>query len=414
MTTTRTAGVLTGIALFTAAAASPAAAQTDDEPPTLESLSEETYGGLSLGEGAAGYPVDQEFTVMLLAEEIDVPESAALWLLPPEGEDPLLVGEGPVELDTYENPGSPTYEPEEVGLIEATISSEELPYSGMYGLAATDPSGELITWSHGTVALEGDDAGPGAPGFSEDDGTPDPDLWPIPGAGGEQDESPGGEPPTLASLGEERYGVFALQAEDPVLPLDEPFTVEAAEGQPADVEFWLLPPDGGEAISVDSSSLSEDDSAPDAWELQVSSADVEDRGIYGLVGTTGHGVVEGWTPFAVSPGGESIEPGDPGVNAEDTNADRSIWPIPDSVPVPEQDTGEADDGAGAGSPEEGPAEGTEDAAAQGSEDGDAEAADTGSLAFTGTTVAVLAGVAVVLLGLGTWLVLRGRNRPDST
>lgn len=32
--------------------------------------------------------------------------------------------------------------------------------------------------------------------------------------------------------------------------------------------------------------------------------------------------------------------------------------------------------------------------------------------MTGTTIAVLAGIAVVLLGLGTWLVMRGRNRSD--
>lgn len=33
--------------------------------------------------------------------------------------------------------------------------------------------------------------------------------------------------------------------------------------------------------------------------------------------------------------GDEVSAGDPGVNAEDTNADRSIWPIPESVPVPE-------------------------------------------------------------------------------
>lgn len=408
----RIAGVLAGLTLFSTAAAAPAAAQHDYEPPTTEFLSEETYGGLSLGEGAAGYPVDQEFTVMLLAEEVDVPDTVDVWLLPPEGEEALLVGSGPTESDVYENPGSPTYEPEEVELIDVTIDSGEVPYSGMYGLAVTDLSGELITWSHGTVSLEGDSVGAGSPGFSEDDGTPDPDLWPIPGAD-EEETSPGGEPPTLASLIEERYGVFSLQAEDPVLPLDQPFTVEAAEEQPADVEFWLLPPDGGEAISLDSSTIPEDATTPDSWEVQVSSAEVDQRGIYGLVGTTGHGVVEGWTPFAVSPGGESIEPGDPGVNAEDTNADRSVWPIPDSVPVPEQEDG-ADAGAGS-SPD--PAEGSEDAAAQGAQDGEAQegtAEETGPLAMTGTTIAVLAGVAVVLLGLGAWLVIRGRNRPDSS
>lgn len=169
-----------------------------------------------------------------------------------------------------------------------------------------------------------------------------------------EETSPGGEPPTLASLIEERYGVFSLQAEDPVLPLDEPFTVEAAEEQPADVEFWLLPPDGGEAISLDSSTI-----------------------------------------------------------AEDTTADRSVWPITDSVPAPEQEDG-ADAGAGS-SPD--PAEGSEDAAAQDAQDEEAQeyaAEETGPLAMTGTTIAVLAGVAVMLLGLGAWLVIRGRNRPDSS
>lgn len=42
-----------------------------------------------------------------------------LWLIPPEGEEAVQVAEGPTESDVYEHPGSPTYEPQKVELIDA-------------------------------------------------------------------------------------------------------------------------------------------------------------------------------------------------------------------------------------------------------------------------------------------------------
>lgn len=332
-----TTGALAAAALLGTAAAAPAAAAPSEPeytPPTLESLSEETYGTLSLGEGAAGYPVDQEFTVMLDAEELDVPETVDLWLIPPEGGEAIHVAEGPTESDVYENPGSPTYEPREVELAQATIDSEDLDYSGLYGLAAVDPEGELFSWRFGTVQAEqGDSLGAGAPGYDEDSGTPDEDLWPIPSS--EEEPEPATEPPTLEDLTEEGYGAFGIGEETPVLPLDATVTVQDMEST-AVQEFWLLPADGGEAIHLNTEEAqSGNPGEPFTWEVATSSEGVTETGIYALVGTNGAGSAVGWTPFGVSPDGEPIQPGDPGVNEEDTNADREIWPIPDSVPVPE-------------------------------------------------------------------------------
>lgn len=295
--------------------------------PDPEDFAEDLYAGLLLGEGAGTFPVDIEFEVMLDAEMFDIPEEVEIWALSTEG-DATLLGEGETVSEVYQNPGSPSYPEFEVELIEVTLPSSEVPASDWYAFAAVDPhTDDLITWTVYPVELEED---------PKEFSNPPSSIWPIPDHG--ENTEPTSDAPTLDALTEETYGLVSILRDAPVIPVDEDFTVEV-ETSLADVDLWLLPPGGEEAIFLPADMV-ETDPFPQ-WGTRVSSGDVEYNGIYGLVATNESDGLIGWAPFGLSIDGESLQPGDPGVHESDASySDRSIWPIPDSVPGPDGDPAE--------------------------------------------------------------------------
>lgn len=340
-TTTR---VATGLGIAALAFLVPGSAATAAEgaqhAPSRDELSEESFGGVLLGEGVGDFPTDEQFTVMIDAEEFDVPASVELWAMPPGSGDAVLIGSGETQFDTYQNPGAETYSELEVGLIEAELPSSEVPEQQWWAFIAVDGSnGDIVTW---TVYPAGVDNG-----AEESLTTADRDqAWPMaPGAFGENSTA-SSPPPTLDALTQETYGLVSIHQESAVIPLDEEFIVEVASEISA-LDLWLLPPGDEEATFLPhAEQLTEDGRSLEVpqYAVQVNSDDVEYNGIYALVATYDDDGVIGWTPFALSLDGESLQPGDPGVHESDAGfADRSIWPIPDSVPGPEADQSPPDE-----------------------------------------------------------------------
>ncbi|GFZ76487.1 hypothetical protein [Nesterenkonia alkaliphila] len=309
---------------------SPAAAYA--EAPEHGALSEENYGGLSLGEGVGTFPLDSAFELMLLSEDFDIPESLEIWALSPQG-DEILIGSGATESSSYQNPGSPTYPEAAVELIEVELPSSEIAGSDWYAFAAVDgDSGDLVTWQVYPVLLEGDD-------HSFDDDSLQ-QTWPVPDP---QDRtSPSSTPPTLEVLTEETYGLVSIHQNEAILPLDEEITVDVQADTYADL--WLLPPGGEEAVFLPAR-VTDSTEETIQWATQISSEEVDYTGIYGLIYVSGSEVL-GWAPFGITLEGESLDAGLPGVHdSADGYADRSIWPVPDSVPGPEEEGAEEDEQA---------------------------------------------------------------------
>ncbi|WP_120003415.1 hypothetical protein [Nesterenkonia muleiensis] len=307
----------------------PAAAQATE--PERDQLSEDTYGGVTLGEGAGSFPVDSEFDLMLAADDFEIPDSVEIWALSPEGGS-ILIGSGETESETYQNPGSDTYPEISVELIEVNLPSAEIPTSEWYAFTAVDSSsGDLITWTAYPVALDDDPR--------DFVGQPT-DIWPVPDHN--ENTEPSSDSPTLEVLTEDTYGLVSILRDEPVIPLDQEFTVEV-ETSLANIDLWLLPPGGEEAVFLPAQ-LADDGAEYPQWSTSVSSEDVEYNGIYGLVATNESDGLIGWTPFGLSADGESLQPGDPGVHETEAGySDRSIWPIPDSVAGPDEgQTGEGE------------------------------------------------------------------------
>lgn len=257
-----------------------------------------------------------------LGQELD------LWIIPPEGENGQYFGSFEVSADD-----DPARYWSFLGPV--TFPPEAFDYSGVYAAALTDQDGELLAWQRTVLELDGEEVTDDSPGGMAT-GT-----WPVPD--GDEPE-PVTQPPTLEDLTEEGYGRIYIQEGSPVIPLDRPFTAVFDDTtQPAD--YWLLPPEGSEAVWLPKEALSGQEVGEVHAELALSSEDVEATGIYALAAKNVSGSLIGWTPFGISTDGESIQPGDPGVNAEDTNTDRDIFPIPDSVPVPNEEGDDEANGA---------------------------------------------------------------------
>lgn len=300
----------------------PTAGQATEPEP--DQLSEDTYGGLTIGEGAGSFPVDSEFDLMLAADDFEIPDSVEIWALSPDG-DSILIGSGETESETYQNPGADTYPEINVELIEVNLPSSEVPASEWYAFTAVDSaSGDLITWTAYPVALDDDPR--------DFEGQPT-DIWPVPDHS--ENTEPSSDSPTLDVLTEDTYGLVSILRDQPVIPLDQDFTVEV-ETSLVNIDLWLLPPGGEEAVFLPAQ-LADDGTGYPQWNTSVSSEDVEYNGIYGLVATNESDGLIGWTPFGLSVDGESLQPGDPGVHETEAGySDRSIWPIPDSVPGPDE------------------------------------------------------------------------------
>lgn len=292
---------------------------------TTDDFTEDTYGGLLLGEGSAGFPVDTEFDIMLDAEDRDIPTDLEIWAFPESGQDPVLIGSGEPTSEEYINPGALDPEPQAVELLEVNLPGEEVHDSQWYAFAAFNASnGNLVTWTAYQVMGEDDPA--------ELDSEPA-DIWPIPDP---QDRTePSTEPPTRELLTPESYGVVSLIQDDAMLGLDEPSTVEVATSV-ITVDLWLMPPGDEEAVFLPASLLEEDpDNAGPRWQTEVNSEDIAYSGIYGLAAVHEEDGLLGWSPFGITLDGEELQPGDPGVHESEAGfADRSIWPIPNSVPGP--------------------------------------------------------------------------------
>ncbi|WP_150462129.1 hypothetical protein [Nesterenkonia ebinurensis] len=374
----------------TLALVTPAGAYASPDP---DALSEQTYGGLNLGEGVGTFPLDSTFDLMLLSEDYDIPESVEVWALSPEG-DEILIGSGATESSTYQNPGSETYPEVEVELIEVELPSAEVTASDWYAFVAVDEdSGDLVTWQTYPVLLEGDDR--------SFDGDELYEIWPAPDP---QDRtSPSSTAPTVDVLTEDTYGLVGIHQDDALLPLDEEFTVEVQADVYADL--WLLPPSSGEEAIFLPARVAESSDDRIQWNTQIGSEDIDYTGIYGLVYVYGDEVL-GWAPFGITLDGEPLDAGLPGVHAtEDGFADRSIWPVPDSVPGPEEAERAEEDDDDAGEDET--AEATEEPApTQEPEEGsdETEPAETDQASDTNgingwVVVLAIAGGALIAAGI---------------
>lgn len=305
--------------------------ETSYPAPGLEDVSAETMHTVRLadGEGSQVIPgteryVQIESPAHFEAAPYDEGQSLDLWLIPPEGEDAGFFGTFEVQSDE-----DPDQYWSRLGPV--TFPPEAFDYSGVYAAALADQqTGEVLAWQRTVVELDGDQLTEDSPGGSTTE------TWPVPQ--GDQPQ-PTTEAPSLMDLSGEGYGQVFIDEDSPVIPLDRPFTAIIPDTtQPAD--YWLLPPDGSDAIWLPMEAIPSQNYGQVFAELTLAGEDVDFTGIYGLVAKSLSGSVVGWTPFGISAEGESIQPGDPGVNEDDTNTDRSIFPIPDSVPVP---TSEADD-----------------------------------------------------------------------
>lgn len=372
--------------------------------PNHDNLAEQLYGGASIGEGGGTFPLDTSFDLMLDAESYQIPESVEIWALSPEG-DEVLIGSGATESATYQNPGSPTYPEVEVELIEVELPSSEISASDYWAFAAIDgASDEVVTWTVYPVLLEGDDTSFDDEGMRE--------AWPS--APDPQERNyPWNVAPTIDALTEDTYGIVSIHQDQAILPLDEEFIVETSIGVYADL--WLLPPGGEEAVFLPASVVESGEGSVQ-WSTQISSDDVDYSGIYALVYSHGDNI-QGWAPFAVEADGDPLEAGDPGVHESEVGfSDRSIWPVPDSVPGPEEGERPEEDNDDAG--EDATAEATgEPAPTQEPEEGSdqTEPAETDQASDTNgingwVVVLAIAGGALITAGIA---YLIGNRRKTS-
>lgn len=152
------------------------------EPPSLETLTEETYGLVSINEDSPVIPVDETFTLQIASGD----ERTDLWLLPPGGEDATFLVTEPAS--------------DGLGMTSETmpwrtvVRSEEVDYKGIYGLVATTESEGVVAWTPFALSPDGSSLEASDPGVDESDaGYSDRNIWPIPdsvpGADGDQDDS---------------------------------------------------------------------------------------------------------------------------------------------------------------------------------------------------------------------------------
>ena len=365
---------------------------SDYSPPSLDDVAAETMRQVRVadGEGSQVVPGTERYVqIESPAHFADTPyevgQDVDLWIIPPEGEPGQFFGtfeiESEVDPDRYWSMLGPV-----------TFAPEAFDYSGVYAAALTDRDGELLAWQRTVLELEGEEVTDDSPGGIAT-GT-----WPVQEG---DDPEPVTGPPALEGLTEEGYGRVYIQEDSPVIPLDRPFTAVFEDTtQPAD--YWLLPPEGSEAIWLPKEALTGQEFGEVHAELIVSSEDVESTGIYALAAKNVSGNLIGWTPFGISVDGDSIQPGEPGVNAEDTNTDRSIFPIPDSVPVPNDEDNDDEQSQ--------PEETSSPAEEPTSDDEGAEAAsETSANTVSGWAIALAAAAgALVVAGL-LYLISSGRR-----
>lgn len=381
-------------------------------PPSVEEVSAETMRQVRLaeGEGSQVLPGTQrhvqiESPAHFEAAPYEVGQDVDLWIIAPEGENGQYFGSFEVTAD--EDPARYWS-----FLGPVTFPGEAFDYSGVYAAALTDQDGELLAWQRTVLELEGEEVTDSSPGGAATD------TWPVPEGDGAE---PVTEPPTLEDLTEEGYGRIYIQEDSPVIPLDRTFTA-VFEDTTQLADYWLLPAEGSDAIWLPMQALSNQEVGEVHAELILSSEDVESTGIYALAAKNLSGSLIGWTPFGISADGESIQPGDPGVNAEDTNTDRSIFPIPDSVPVP-NDKDNDDAGAGAEddqaqsqtqSPDQSPGQGDSPSQEPAAGENSGVTEDAGAASGVGDTIGwmsalAVAGAAIVVVGLLYLISARRRS-----
>lgn len=370
-------------------------------PPDAEILDEDLYGGVRIGEGAAHFPVDLDFDIILDAEEFEIPDEVEMWAMSPEG-DTLLIGEGETESTVFENLSAANPTEQEVELLEVNVPSAEVPTSEWYAFIAIDPAtDELVTWTAYPVQLDGDPF---------DFGDPPRDIWPVPDPS--ENTEPSTAAPSLEELTGDTYGLVSILEDSPVIPLDREFGVQV-ETSVITVDLWLLPPGGEDAVFLPSFLI---DNGPEVefpqWSTEVTSDAVDYNGIYGLVAVDHSAGLIGWTPFGLSADGEPLQTSDPGVHQSDpAYSDRSIWPIPDSIPGPEEgapeetESPEPEDEETTESPE--PTAEPEPEGTDGTEPADTEAtSDNGG---TNWLVIGLASLGGLLIIGGIAYLVRSRN-----
>lgn len=373
----------------------------DYAPPTLNDVSADTMRQVRLadGEGSQVAPgserhVQIESPAHFEAAPYEAGQDVDLWIIPPDGANGQYFGRFEVrsedEPDRYWSYLGPV-----------TFPPETFDYSGMYAAALTDQDGELLAWQRTVLELDGEEVTAESPGGTAT-GT-----WPVPDS---EVAEPVTEPPALEDLIGEGYGRVYIEEETPAIPLDRPFTVVFHDTtQPAD--YWLLPAGGSEAIWLPKEDLTTQEAGEVHASLILTSEDVEFTGIYALAAKNLSGSLIGWAPFGISVDGEGIRPEDPGVNSENPHTDRSIFPIPDSVPVPEangNDTEEEQTQASepAASPTSEAAEDEDPAAGQ--DDSEAAAETEGSIGW-----AAAAAIAGGLLVAGPLYLVISRRRASS-
>lgn len=375
------------------------------QPPSLEDVSEETLGHARVadGEGSLVAPgtervIQIESPAHFLNTPFEAGDELDVWIVPPQGEDGTYFG-------TFEVPDVDLDDHYFTSLGPLVFPESAFEYSGIYAAVLTNNTGEVLVWQRTIVELEGDELdhenGPGAQ-----------DEWPIPeGVDGAEPPAPG-----LEDLTEDTYGLLAIDEEAPVLPLNRSFTA-ITQSTDAPLRYWLIPPDGTEALSLNASQQPSE-AGTTAASLRIEQEQVPFTGIFALAGVDSQNTVVGWSPFGVSPDGRSIAAGDPGVNADNTATDRSIFPIPDSVPVPGEDDGEDPSPTASDSPDEEPTPTGAATAESPAEDSTTEppaAAETEATSgVSATTIIGVGAAAVALIAAITAvaLLIRRGSSPD--
>lgn len=379
------------------------------QPPSLEDVSEDTIGTARVadGEGSQVSPgaertIQIESPAHFLNTPYEAEDELDVWIVPPEGEDGTYFG-------TFSVPDDDTDGHYFTFLGPLTFPESAFDYSGVYAAVLTDSSGEILVWQRTMVEREGEeldhDAGPGTDG-----------VWPVP-EGVDDEEAP---PPELSDLTEDTYGALAIDEDAPVLPLNRSFS-SITESSESPTRYWLIPPDGDEAITVNSRGEPSDPEVSLAT-MRIDDDQIPFTGIYALAGTDTQNNVVAWSPFGVSPEGRSIAAGDPGVNADNTATDRSIFPIPDSVPVPDEEDDENEEPSPTGTA---PAESDEAAPspdASPSPDEDQIGPETEGAEASGDVLGLsvpaamgvgIAGLVVVAAIIAGGMALRRRNTPGA-
>ncbi|GAA1801919.1 LPXTG cell wall anchor domain-containing protein [Nesterenkonia flava] len=436
---TLTAAIMAAALGMTAATSAHATAGTgaspDYAPPTADNLSEDTYSNVLPFGGDFGdqLPIGTHDYSVFFDSSLAGPDDYDVWVLQPEGDDSILIGEF-----SFAPSDGGEGEANAIAAEDFTLGTlaEEVDQPGDYAIAITDDAGEVIAWSQATTPphIAGD--------YREA-------SWPIPADAAQQQPDVGtvdrDTPVTVSDLTEDGYGVVSrTDSDDLTLVPGELFTLQAEHEQLASVAnaaFWLVYPEPAE-VEIEGTTQRVEalhlGSTPTFYEPSVTLDEPEldpdyitYSGIYAVaVLDEETGEIIGWSPFGVDADGQGIQPGQPGVNENDTNTDRSIYPIPDSVPVPgeeDQEEGGADpqpeDDAQEGSEEETPAPGDNSPSPAGEEPADETAApdaenseaasDTGPLALTGPAGIIgLSAAGLLLLGAGSYLIYRSRNKTD--